>query len=67
MKPTATMTKLTEVFDQAIYDRYVAREVRGMKRLRTRGHVDFRDWSDAMIDEAATTLARINRAGYVYR
>jgi hypothetical protein len=62
----ATLTKLTKHFSQCAYDRYIAQNIRAMTKARTKGHRDFKTWTDEEIRHAAETLARINQAGVIY-
>jgi hypothetical protein len=62
-----TFTKLVKGFEQGRHDKYVAREIRQMKRLRAKGHRDFARMTDEGIVRAAEAIARINNAGEVCR
>lgn len=62
----ATFRKLTKQYSQAAYDKYVAQQVRAMTKARTKGHRDFKNWTDAQIREAAESLARWYDVGTIY-
>lgn len=54
---------MTKTFNQTKFDRYVAREVKSMQRLRAKGHRDFTDMTDQQIAEWANASARIYGGG----
>jgi hypothetical protein len=62
----ATCTKMTKGFDAAKVERFIAKEIRSMKRLRDKGHHDFAAMTDAGIVAAAATLARIYNVGQTF-
>lgn len=62
----ATFSKCEKTFSQAKYDRFIAKEVRSMTRLRDKGHRDFRSMTDEGIRNAAERLASIYDAGSTF-
>lgn len=62
----ATFTKMTKGFDAAKVERFIATEVRSMKRLRAKGHHDFAAMTDAGMIATAATLARIYNVGQTF-
>lgn len=62
----ATFSKCEKTFSQARYDRFIAKEVRSMTRLRDKGHRDFRSMTDEGIKNAAERLAKIYDVGSTF-
>jgi hypothetical protein len=62
----ATFTKMVKGYSLAKQDAWVRKEIQSMKRLRAKGHRDFKDMSDTSMLAAATKLARIYNVGETY-
>lgn len=62
----ATFIKMTKGYSLEKQDRWVIREINSMKKLRAKGHRDFRDLTDSQISGIATKLARFYSVGTTY-
>jgi len=63
MTMTATFKKLTATNDETRVARFIAKEIRSMERLRSKGHRDFVRMTDEGIKASAESLARVYNVG----
>ena len=62
----ATMYKMEKTYSQAAFDKFVASEIKSMKRYRAKGHRDFKNATDEQIQASAIALANCYNVGQVF-
>jgi ribonuclease HIII len=63
---TATVERGIKKHDQAKVDKYISQQIKSYTKLRTKGHRDFKNLTDAQIREMAECMARTYNVGETF-